>query len=220
MRRLGTELRASLEAATSTYQKALDAQWSVSSTEARNYLFDRGLDLYAERYRLGFVLEPQPGHEMMTGRVSIPYLTQAGVVNLKFRCIADHDCKVMKCPKYLAEDGARNHLYNARAVLAARDLVVICEGEFDAMAVSAIAGVPAVGYPGTYAWQQNKHWPRVFAGLDVVVVADGDKPGADAAKAVTRSIPDARVVHMPEGEDANSYLVTSGADAFRERIGV
>lgn len=219
MRKLGTELRESLEQATLLYQQSLD---SLCGTRARDYLTERGLhpELVARRYRLGYVDEPAPGHEMMKGRLSIPYLTPAGPVDIKFRCIDDHDCKAEKCPKYLGIEGGGGWLYNARAVLAAKDCVVITEGEIDAMSVSAIAGIPAVGYPGTSTWQKSKHWPRVFAGLDVVVVADGDKPGRDAARLVAKSMEGARIAVMPEGEDSNSFLTQFGPDAFRERVGL
>jgi DNA primase len=222
VRRLGTEQREFLERATSAYQDWMGyASQSASLTDDPvGYLVDRGLGDCIARYRLGWVVDPLPGHEMFSGRISIPYLTPAGVVNIKFRCIRDHVCKDAGCPKYLATEGSGVHLYNARAVLAAQDTIVLCEGEFDAMAVSALAEVPASGYPGTHAWQQQKHWPRVFAGLDVVVVADGDDAGIKAAKVAAKSLPDSRIVVMPDGEDANSMLVKEGADAFRSRLGV
>jgi DNA primase len=196
---------------------------SPCSTRAWDYLLARGFDVgIRHRYRLGVVGEPTPGHEMMTGRLAIPYLTPAGVVDIKFRCIADHSCKEANCPKYLATEGGGGRLYNARAVLAAEETVVICEGEFDAMAVSALAGIPAVGFPGAGSWRDKSaaHWPRVFAGLDAVVVADGDKPGAEAAKTVARSLDAARIVHMPDGEDSNSMILKEGPEAFKERIGI
>lgn len=221
MQRLGNEQRKYLEAATSRYQEHLQFEGSPSSDRAWSYLLERGFDIgVRHRYRLGVVAEALPGHEMMAGRLAIPYLTPAGPVDIKFRCIADHECKATKCPKYLATEGGGSRLFNARAVLVAEDKVVICEGEFDAMAVSALVGVPAVGYPGADTWARCAHWPRVFAGLDAVVVADGDKPGVAAAKTVARSLADARIVHMPDGEDSNSMILKEGPEAFKERLGI
>lgn len=227
MRRLGHERRKFLEDATTRYQEQLHGQGAASPSlsSAWQHLIDRGLgvETYTLRYRLGVVGDPAPGHEMMVGRLAIPYITPTGVVDMKFRCVADHICKESRCPKYLGTEGGGSRLYNARAVLAAKNnRVVICEGEFDAMAISAIAGVPAVGYPGTGTWGQKftAHWPRVFAGLDAVVVADGDEPGQASAKAVVASLESARIVHMPDGEDASSILVKEGAEAFRERLGI
>lgn len=223
MKRLGQEQRSLLEAATLRYQRALEEEVSPFSTSAREYLAERWFDHRARaRYRLGYVADPLPGHEPMAGRVSIPYLTPHGVVALKFRCVADHNCKEAKCPKYMATPGSGARLYNARAILVRADTIAVCEGEFDAMAISMFAGVPTVGYPGADTWKQKatRHWPRVFAGLDVVVVADGDRPGRDAALAVAESLDSARVVHMPDGEDGNSMIIKDGPEAFRARLGL
>lgn len=221
MRKLGTEQRQSLESATWWYQsQAATGAGSVCLTE---YILKRGLDeTLIRRYRLGYVGIPhKPEHEPFTGRMAIPYLTHAGVVDIKFRCIEQHDCKQAKCTKYLYVTGGGNRLYNARAVLAADDQVVITEGELDAMAVSGMCGIPAVGYPGVDSWghRLNSHWPRVFHGLSAIVVADGDEPGLKAAKAVAKTIENARVVPMPDGHDSNSFIAEHGPDDFGERIG-
>lgn len=216
----GAEQRKYLEQATNRYQWTLEESGSAFSTSAWEYLAGRGLDAHTARYRLGVVADPLPGHEQMVGRVAIPYLTPAGPVDIKFRCIQPHECKEVKCPKYRCVEGGGNRLYNARAVLAATEWVVLCEGEFDAMAVSALAGLPAVGYPGTDTWARNAHWPRVFAGLAVVVVADGDQPGIKAAATVAKTLDPCRVVVMPDGEDANSMILKENPEAFRERLGI
>lgn len=221
MRPLGTEQRQFLADATLTYQQALEQDQSASSADAREYLNGRRFgDRNRQRYQLGFVADPMPGHEMMAGRISIPYLTPAGPVDIKFRCIAPHVCKDVKCPKYLASDGGGQWLYNARAILATDDKVAVCEGELDAAAVSCMAGVPAVGYPGADTWVRQKHWPRVLAGLEAIIVADGDTAGVKAAKAVAETLDNARIVRLPEGEDANSLIVKEGPEAFRGRLGV
>lgn len=222
MRKLGTEQRLLLAEATARYRRALTGPPSACSDRAWEYLAARGLDGVAERYRLGVVTVAMPGHERMAGRLAIPYLTPAGPVTLKFRCIEHADCKEVKCPKYLGIEDSGVRLYNARAVLAATDTVVICEGEFDAMAVSGVAGIPAVGYPGAGAWarKESAHWPRVFAGLEVVVVADGDPAGIEAARAVAKSIDAARLVVLPAGEDSNSLIAKEGPDDFVGRLGI
>jgi DNA primase len=220
VRKLEPKQRQFLETATATYQEAAEIGTSPYSTRAWEYLLSRGFDVAGRaRYRLGVVDDPLPGHEQMQGRIVIPYLTPTGVVDLKFRCIEHDDCKANGCIKYLCADGGGNWLYNARAVLAADDTVVLTEGEFDAMA-AGLAGVPAVGYPGTDTWSKNGHWPRVFAGLEVVVVADGDKAGVAAAKTVAKSLELGRVVRMPAGEDPNSALLRHGAEWFREKLGL
>lgn len=217
MQKLATAQRTFLAEATLRYNAQLHAG-SQSASSAEAYLRGRGLFDHADRYKLGVVADPMPGHEVMADRIAIPYLAGEHVVDMKFRCLKHPDCKAVGCVKYLTADGGGQRLYNARAVLAAKDTVVLTEGEFDAMAVSALVGIPAVGYPGTDTWGRADHWPRVFAGLDVVVVADGDPPGVKAAKAVAKTLDSARVVALPPGHDANSLILQEGADAFRARL--
>lgn len=222
MRKLANGVRQSLETAAQTYAESL-------GTACKAYLTGRGFtDVAISVGRLGEVVTPEPGHEHFVGRLCIPYLTTSGVVDLKFRCIKHTDCKQHDCVKYLGLDGSaqddsglpRVWLYNAQTTITAKDLVVITEGELDALAVETIADVPAVGVPGSTLWAKCRHWRRVFDGLRVLVVADGDKAGVLAAKAIASSLPDARVVRMPDGEDANSFLLALGPQAFYDRCGI
>jgi Toprim-like len=182
-----------------------------------------------ERFRIGVVVEPEPGHEHLKGWMCIPYLTVSGPVHLKFRCLENHRCKDHGHPKYMgpASDAGRVEkgapkawLFNAQAVLTAEDWIVITEGELDAVAVETLADMPAVAQPGSTIWAKVPYWPRVFDGLKPIVLADGDRAGREAAQQVAASLWDARVVQMPEGEDANSFLVTYGVDEFYRRLGV
>lgn len=212
--------RRSLERATSRYQQDV--------LRAADYLSKRGLtEEIAEEARLGFVAEPEPGHESFVGRLSIPYLAVSGVVQLRFRCLQDHDCKTEGCPKYLYETGAHPRLYNAPVVLQKTPVIAICEGEIDALSVHHLAGVPAVGVPGVASWEP--FWNRLFTGYDtILVIADGDEPGMDFARSIVEGssrrriapLDNARIVKMPDKEDANSFIVSEGVDAFRERLGI
>src|ERR1700729_1687680 len=82
-----TEQRRLLAEATERYRASLPL--------ALDYLAGRGIDqITAERAALGVVADPVPGHEKLRGRLSIPYMTEVGPVNMSFRCIQDHDCKL------------------------------------------------------------------------------------------------------------------------------
>lgn len=195
---------------------ALDAKaalYAEGIAEVSDYLLERGISReVAEAYGLGFVT----GSASYAGRLSIPYRTPSGVVALKYRCIAHPDHRAVDgCQKYLTEPGSGTHLYNAQ-VLRTADFVVVCEGELDAICVDAYCGVAAVAYPGTQTWDAKPYWPLCFEGVpEVVVLADGDKPGRDAARRVVRSIgANARVVEMPDGEDANSWMLRIGPEEF------
>jgi len=219
--KLGTEQKRSLAKAVAAYQ--------ANAHLAKSYWTGRGLPEDAMlRFRIGVVDEPEPGHEHLHGWLCIPYLTVSGPVHLKFRCIQDHKCKDHGHPKYMGpvpESGKQEKtpkawLFNAQAVLTANDWIVITEGELDAIAVESLADMPAVAQPGSTIWSKVPYWPRVFDGLKPLVLADGDQAGRAAAQQVASTLFDARIVQMPEGEDANSFLVQHGRDEFYRRLGV
>lgn len=188
--------------------------------EAEQYLLDRGISLEAARlFRLGYV----PSGLQFGDRLSIPYLRPAGVVQIKYRCTnPEHgNHKTVDCPKYLYESGCGTHLYNSPVLISETGLVVVTEGEMDAICVQAYCGLAAVGYPGTRSWQKHKeHYRLCFEGVnEVVVVADGDDDGRESARRVAESIGfNARTVDMPDGDDANSFIASHTAGAFIERL--
>lgn len=182
-----------------------------------------------ERWRIGVVVDPEPGHEHLRGMMSIPYLTPAGVVDMKFRCMQNHVCKDVGHTKYMKAGGppsagaskvVKAWLFNAQAVLDAHDFVVLTEGELDAYAVEALADMPAVGQPGSTVWAQVPYWPRVFDQLRVFILADGDDAGVKGARVVAETLPDPVVIRMPDGFDANSFLVEFGPDELCRKLGV
>ena len=209
-----------------TLEKAT-ARYSLHVQDAAEYLTERAItEASWTSYRLGVVpADPEPGHELWVGRLAIPYITRAGVVAMKFRCIQHKDCKqaTPKCTKYYGLTGAagRPRLFNPNALFDTSSFVAICEGEIDAMVLHAQCGVPAVGYPGVSTWEKHRFWTRCFKDYDkVFVMADGDKPGQDSAKAVASSLDNATVIHLPEGMDTNSLYALEGRAGIRRRLGL
>ena len=198
-------------------------QYAECVALARDYLINRGFsDEWIEKFQFGFVLDPVPGHEQMKDRLSIPYVTPAGVVNIKFRCIKDHggDCKKDHGhEKYYAASGAGTFLYGAESFWADSSYICITEGELD-RAAAVMAGMPAVGIDGATKWLP--HWAYCFEGYEeVVVLRDPDKAGEKLASNVSAALhTGCRVITFPEGEDVNSYFVKHGAQALRERCGL
>lgn len=170
----------------------------------------------AAKFRLGVVDEhPQ---QFMVGRLSIPYLTPAGILGIKYRCMATHDCKAQSCPKYLYDDGEELRLFNAQATLRSSPLIFITEGEFDAIAIQTLTGYPACAVPGVRAWERNRFWARCFTPFSLVVLpADGDRAGQQFAKELARDLPQLRVAHMPNEQDANDVLRVEGVQGFMKR---
>jgi DNA primase len=178
----------------------------------RSYLHERGINDHSiKRFRLGAT---------ESGRLAIPYCTRSGIWHFKYRTVSGDGSK------YVNDEGAEAHLYNASTLLAA-DECVITEGELDAITFEQ-AGVPAVGYPGATHWQAkgHAHWPYCFDSCRrVVVVGDGDSVGAEAAERVAKSLretlPDCDVhtAVLPDGEDANSFAVQRGSLQLLEEVG-
>lgn len=195
-------------------------QYAETIHRGEDYLAGRGITLdIARRWRLGVVDDPLSGHDQFQGRLAIPYRTPNGPVGMVFRCIAGHDCKERDCAKYLGEPGERRGLFNVHALHLDVPVMVLCEGELDALSCTALAGVPAVGIPGASNWQE--HWGPVFDGYDeVILVADGDAAGRNLAKVIRSKLPNVRAVVLPASEDCNSFIVTHGAEAFRSKIEV
>ena len=196
-------LRASLQEATLTYA----AQVGV----AEGYLKARGIPLdIAMDFKLGVVVEPSlAAHKKYTGRLSIPFLTRAGVVAIRFRCMEYHNCKEVGHAKYLGMRNANVPLYNVEALFNRTDELFITEGELDALVCSSLVGSPAVGCPGSNGWKP--HFTRCVGDFrSVVVVGDGDDAGRAMVKALEDELPNARGVVLPEGQDVNSFYLDYG----------
>ncbi|MFF8629662.1 toprim domain-containing protein [Streptomyces werraensis] len=196
----------------------------------------RGLGDVADKFGLGYVGSALTGHEQRSGMLVIPYLRPAGgphgTATIRFRCIAD-ECVRDEDGEYLAPTRKENHrghgkymtvpgdsprLFNTRALITSTPHIVITEGEFDAMVWEAV-GVPAIAYQGTSSWRD--HFIPPLRGIETVyIIADGDKPGMEAAEKLAALLPNAKVVVLGEGHDSNSYLHEYGAVALRERIGL
>lgn len=214
--RQSATLRKSLQQAVTKYHAALP------ESVAARYLEDRGLPLdKVERFRLGVVLDPEPGHELYRGRLAIPYLRKTvdgtwSVVDIKFRQIPGVPC-AMEDRKYLATDGTKPRLFNTLDAILNDDEIGIAEGELDALAASAY-GIPCVGAPGATTWQD--HFSEIFYGYETVYVfCDGDKAGIDFGRTIARKLPNVRLVLMETGEDVNSTLQKQGVNVLLERMG-
>ena len=179
---------------------------------AEAYLAERNISLDAAKQAgLGVVSDPITGHEHVQGRLSIPYITSTGVVDIRFRTLTGEE------PKYMGLAGAKTHMYNVRALLEAVDDVAICEGEIDAITLHYMVGIPAVAIPGAQSWK--KHYRRMLQDFErVYVFGDGDKAGHDFSRTIAREISTALVVNMPDGEDVNSMYTKNGSGFFFEKV--
>jgi DNA primase len=200
----------------SVLQKELLAKatekYSESIHLAEDYLRQRGIPLEVARLaRLGVVEEPEVGHEAFQGRLSIPYITKSGVVDLRFRSL-----NPAVEPKYMGLTGAETRMYNVLDVEKASDWIGVCEGELDTLTLSGCVGIPCVGVPGANSWK--KHYTRLLADFErVFVFADGDQPGREFASSLARELP-VTIVNLPDGEDVNSIYVSEGPEYLISKV--
>lgn len=223
MRLPSPEQRRSLELLVSQSQRDLAAD-----TAAQEYLTKRGFtEAVATQWRLGLVTSPPVGYENRRGRLCIPYLTPAGVVNARFRCLQQHSCKEavlftdkktgkpVHCMKYLPIEGFETSLFNVLDLSRSGDALCVTEGELDAITLS-MCGIAAVAVPGATNWKA--HFGRCLDDFSkVFVLGDGDDAGKGLNKKLindVRAIP----VRMPKGHDVNSLYLEGGADALRRLL--
>lgn len=190
------------------------AKYAANIYRAEDYLKSRGIPLETARLaQLGVVEEPEVGHEQFQGRLSIPYITKSGVVDLRFRSL-----NPAVEPKYMGMTGSDTKMYNVLDIEKAGDYIGICEGEIDTITMSSLVGIPCVGVPGANSWK--KHYTRLLADFErVFVFADGDQPGKEFATSLARELP-ITIIQLPDGQDVNSMFVQEGSQYFLQKVGV
>ncbi|WP_018687027.1 toprim domain-containing protein [Actinokineospora enzanensis] len=200
---------------------------SLPGSAAEEHLATRGLTAPSvvekvDRFRLGYVDDPLPGHEQYRGMLAIPYLRLSpgrewSVVSLRFRCI-DPDCGHEYHGKYNTIAGDRPRLYNTIEIIRNDDVIAVVEGEIDAV-TSSICGVPAIGVPGADAWRPV--FREALLGFETVyIIAEGDEAGLRFANTVAADLPNGRIVRLDDGHDVNSTVVDQGANAYKRRIAI
>lgn len=203
-----------LEKATRNYNEQLHANAS-----ALTYLAKRGItNEMADYFLLGLVETPEEGHEFQQDRLSIPYITQTGIVQMRFRALpytgipGDPE----PSPKYKSEAGSGSTVYNARALMLGGNIAVT-EGEIDCISAHA-AGINAIGIPGANAWQPV--YGRMLRYRKVAILADNDDHGEGLkfSERVQHDTPGSRIVLMPKGFDVNSFLTNEGPEALKKLV--
>jgi DNA primase len=108
-------------------------------------------------------------------------------------------------------------MYNAQAVLTAEGYICVTEGEIDSITTIVKTGHPAVGIPGANNWKP--HYTKILDDFEtVIVLADGDAPGLEFGKKISRELGNVNIVQMPEGHDVNSIVLQEGGEWLNERI--
>jgi DNA primase len=205
--RLSKSQRELLERATENYAQNIG--------EILPYLESRGItEPTARMFRLGFVKNPEIGHEPYQGKLSIPYLTPSGCIDIRFRALSQE----AGGPKYMSRPGATTHIFNINALNNDSTSLVVCEGELDTV-IATQAGFTAIGLPGANNWKS--FYARVLADWDkVILLCDGDNAGREMAKNLSRELDNVFPVFMPEGQDVNDVYLAEGAEGLHKRAGI
>lgn len=191
--------------------------------DVRSYLKARGLGrAVVDGSLLGLVTDPDPSHARYEGRLSIPFITPTGVVQMRFRCLENHGkeatCDDLWHGKYEGVAGEETRLFNVMALHSDANIVGICEGELDAL-VATKAGLPTVGTPGITNWK--RYYYRLLDDYEaVVVMGDGDPAGREFVATLAPNVPGAIRRPFPDGHDVSSYVVEYGTEAFLDFVGV
>jgi DNA primase len=201
-----------VEYAKQMYRSDIDRAGRQKTIE---YLRAHGIDkAVARKYRLGYCGQPAPDDGRFLGHLTIPYLTHAGCVAIKYRCVEDHDHKEHGHAKYGQHHGQTTRIYNAQAFFDAGNTIGACEGEIDAIVATEVLQVPTIGFPGANQWVSNaKVWKICLSDYtDVVYFADGDNAGKDAWEAIRADLGSkVRLVRADTGDDVSSMVVKGHA---------
>jgi DNA primase len=209
----------------------------VEGREARNWLYDRGIDTDAvSSFRLGYV--PQAKSHCFSGRLVIPIFDQHGeLLALSVRPVTNDKAVLDEYGKYWNERYDKGwHLFGlnlARLPIIKRRFAIVVEGQLD------VASMHAYGFPNTVGvlggaftpWQAHllSLWTK-----QVVLMFDGDQAGkdhADRAMSVLsmygtksfKNIPihglKTAIAKLPDKLDPNKFLLEHGSQAMRKLLG-
>lgn len=112
-------------------------------------------------------------------------------------------------------------LHQARVEIRRNGWAILCEGNFDLVALHQAGFTNAVAPLGTAFTETQAKLLRRFA-QRVTLMFDADNAGRKAALAafplLQRSELEGRVARLPDGLDPDSYIRTCGVDALREQV--
>lgn len=185
---------------------------------ARSYLASRGV---TERERwewnLGYAIDGR-----LSGRIYVPVQDFRGkLVGYTARSFVGDDRKYLE--PNAAEGGEGGTIFGEYwwPQHPDRDVLVVVEGPFDAIAVRQATGLPVAALRGSNFVPRQANKLATFA--DVIVATDPDAAGEKVARDVRESLARfcrCRRVIVPEGHDVASYRCEHGDRALARILGV
>jgi len=147
--------------------------------------------------------------DVLEGRITIPYYSADGdLYNWRGR-LRHTEEKTSKRPKYLGLAGVPfRGPWNERGLYCESPECFVTEGELDSLTLLQ-HGLNAVALPGA-----NILNPAWFENVIPTFVYDNDEAGRKASRKAVHEVPECKLVTLPEGEDVNSLIVSTGIDTF------
>jgi DNA primase len=112
-------------------------------------------------------------------------------------------------------------IHGARVAMRKQSQALLCEGNFDLLAIHQAGFEHVVAPLGTAFTIEQARLLRRFV-EEVVVVFDGDAAGRKATRVAHELLDSAglrgRVVRLPQGHDPDTFLRSEGPEAFRSRV--
>lgn len=150
------------------------------------------------------------GYDIFTDGIIIPYKHHGQVIQIRGRMFSGNS-------RYKTPAGQAARLFNVDSVIQSpNDLVVLAEGEFDAMVLHQL-GFNSVGVPGANIWEDK--WSVYFEDSQTFIWYDNDPAGQKGASKISKQIKGSRIVECDQPYDISDlYLRGRDADWFRAMI--
>ena len=169
-------------------------------------------------------------YPVLTNRVTIPYVANGEVTDLRGRIVNSVYTYKDGTPTYSSLSG--NHRTRGATFLFNYDVigksnrVILTEGEFKAI-VGYQHGFPVVAMPGIHGWQ--KEWAILFKDKELILAPDSDgfggshSPAYQMVNMIAKDVPNAKVailrlIKRTEKEDIDSMIVGGGIKTFERAI--
>ena len=166
------------------------------------YLNERGIpDALIHKHLLGWNSQ----------RITIPIPDCTGKFTF-FKLAKDPDDH-SDSPKMLSNRGTHAELYGWERVLSRPEQIIVCEGEFDRLVLEGQGFAAVTSTSGALTFRPE--WAEVFREIPSIFICfDNDAAGRMGAERVSRLIPHARLVRLPEevgeGGDVTDFFVRLG----------
>jgi DNA primase len=183
-----------------------------------SFLKENNLDL-KKAEQLGLIKKNNADgtyYEFFRSRITIPIISSGVIVGFSGRRINENIQ-----PKYLNSDTSFLYdksctlygLWQCLDTILEKRTVILVEGYFDMLTLYSYGINNVVALCGTSLSSYQKTLLTTVADC-VYILLDGDKAGRDAAKKISKTLKNSKLISIPSG-DPDEYIKENGIDAFK-----